>query len=79
LSGYIFSTKARIDNPKKLVRQQYLPHMAHNMVNFGPLAAEIGLVVWGTQANFNEELNKLLMKVSDRDRNVKVEMLVVLK
>jgi len=23
------------------------------MVNFGPLAAEIGLVVWGTPANFN--------------------------
>jgi len=23
------------------------------MVNFGPLATEIGLVVWGTQANFN--------------------------
>jgi len=26
---------------------------SHNMVNFGPLAAEIGLPVWGTQANFN--------------------------
>jgi len=25
-----------------------------NMVNFGPLAAEIGLPVWGTPANFNE-------------------------
>ena len=25
----------------------------HNMVNFGPLAAEIGLPVWGTAANFN--------------------------
>ena len=24
----------------------------HNMVNFGPLAAEIGPVVWGTPANF---------------------------
>jgi len=23
------------------------------MVNFGPLAAEIGQVVWGTPANFN--------------------------
>jgi len=23
------------------------------MVNFGPLAAEIGSIVWGTQANFN--------------------------
>jgi len=24
-----------------------------NMVNFGPLTAEIDLVVWGTPANFN--------------------------
>jgi len=29
------------------------PTCPHNMVNFGPLAAEIGSVVWGTQANFN--------------------------
>jgi len=27
LSGYIFATKACIDNWKKLVKQQYLPHM----------------------------------------------------
>ena len=27
--------------------------MSHNMVNFGPLAAEIGLPDWGTPANFN--------------------------
>jgi len=38
---------------KKIVKQQYLFHMPHNMVNFGPLAAEIGPVVWGTPANFN--------------------------
>jgi len=25
----------------------------HNMVNFGPLTAEIGLGVWNTPANFN--------------------------
>ena len=25
----------------------------HNMVNFGPLAADIGSGVWGTPANFN--------------------------
>jgi len=25
----------------------------HNMANFGPLAAEIDPVVWGTPANFN--------------------------
>jgi len=38
---------------KKLVKQQYVLQMYHNMVNFGPLAAEIGLPVWGTPANFN--------------------------
>jgi len=27
--------------------------MSHNMANFGPLAAEIDPVVWGTPANFN--------------------------
>jgi len=27
--------------------------MSHNMMNFGPLAAEIGLPDWGTPANFN--------------------------
>jgi len=25
----------------------------HNMANFGPLAAEMDPVVWGTPANFN--------------------------
>ena len=28
LSGYIFAMKARIDNPKKLLKQQYLLHMS---------------------------------------------------
>jgi len=34
-------------------KQQCLPHMPHNMVNFGQLAAEIGPAVWGAPANFN--------------------------
>jgi len=38
---------------KKLVKQQYLLHMPHNMSNFGPLMAEICWRVWGTPANFN--------------------------
>jgi len=38
---------------KKLVKQQYLLHMSHNMVNFSLLAAEIVLLVWGTTSNFN--------------------------
>jgi len=38
---------------KKLVKQQCLSTCPHNMANFGPLAAEIGLGVSGTPANFN--------------------------
>ena len=54
--GYIFTTKARagIDNRKKnLLSSNISSTCPHNMVNFGPLAAEIGLPVWGTPANFN--------------------------
>jgi len=56
LSGYIFANKACIDNRNKLVKQQYLLQRArcpHNMVNFGPVTAEIGSGVLGTPANFN--------------------------
>jgi len=45
LSSYIFATKARIDNRKKLVK--------HNMGKLRPLTADIGSGVWGTPANFN--------------------------
>ena len=38
---------------KKLVRQHISSTCPHNMVNFGPLAAEICWRVWGTPANFN--------------------------
>jgi len=38
---------------KKLVKQQYVLQMSHNIVNFGLLAAEISLPVWGTPANFS--------------------------
>jgi len=41
-SGYIFATKARIDNLKKsFLNSNVSPICPHNMVNFGPLAAEI--------------------------------------
>jgi len=53
LSGYIFATKARIDNRKKGIKQQYLLHMFLQYGELGPLAAEIVLLVWGTPANFN--------------------------
>jgi len=38
---------------KKLVKQQYLFHCSHNMLNFRPLTTEIGSGVWATPANFN--------------------------
>jgi len=54
LSGYIFATKACIENrKKKLVKQQYLPHMSLQYGELRPLAAEIVSLVWGTPANFN--------------------------
>jgi len=39
LSGYIFATKACIDNRKKLVKQQYLLHMSPQ---YGELRPTIG-------------------------------------
>jgi len=54
LSGYIFATKAHIDNRKKnLLSSNISPRCPHNMVSFGPLTAEIGSGVWGIPANFN--------------------------
>jgi len=54
LSGHIFATKARIDNQKKLLSSNISSTRPDHIVNFGPLAPEIGPVVWGTPANFNE-------------------------
>jgi len=42
-----------IDNRKKLVKQQYLPHMSIQYGELRPLAAEIVSLVWRTPANFN--------------------------
>ena len=54
LSVCIFTTKARIDNWKKnLLSSNISSTCPHNMVNFGPLAAEIDWQVRGTPANFN--------------------------
>jgi len=53
LSGYIFATNARIDNPKKLVRQQYLLHMSSQYGELRPTNGWDRLPVWGTQAHFN--------------------------
>jgi len=49
LSGYISATEARIDNQKKkLLNSNTSSTCPRNMVNFGPLTAEIGSGVWGT-------------------------------
>jgi len=54
LSGYIFATKAGIDDQKKtLLSNKPSSTCSHNMVNFGPQAAEIGPVLYSTPANFN--------------------------
>jgi len=38
---------------KNLLNSNVSPSCPHNMVNFGPLAAQIISLVWGTPANFN--------------------------
>jgi len=54
LSGYIFATKARIDNRKKNFSSSNMSSTCrHNTENFGALAAEIDPIVWGTRTNFN--------------------------
>jgi len=53
LLGCVFATDAHIDNRKNSLNNSIFLTCSHNMVNFGPLAAEIGLPVWGTPANFN--------------------------
>jgi len=46
--------EARIDNRKKnLLSSNISSTCIHNMVNFGPRAAEIVSLVWGTPGNFN--------------------------
>jgi len=53
LSGYIFGTKACIDNWKNLLNSNTSSTCPDDMVHFGPLTAEIRWRVWGTPANFN--------------------------
>jgi len=55
LSGYVIATKARIDrqSEKHLLSSNMSSTCPHNMVNFGPIAAEIGLPVWGIPPNLN--------------------------
>jgi len=54
LSGYIYRNLGTYQQPeKKLLNINISPICPHNMVNVGPLAAEICRRVWGTPANFN--------------------------
>jgi len=54
LLGYIFGTKACIDNQKEnLLNSNTYSTCPDNMVNFGLLTAEICWPVWGIPANFN--------------------------
>ena len=53
MSGCIFAIKACIDNRKNLLNSNTFSTCPYDMVNFGPLTAEIGSGVWGTPANFN--------------------------
>jgi len=54
LSGnFIFASKACIDSRKRLLNGNISSICPHNMVNIGPLTAEICCRVWGTPANFN--------------------------
>ena len=53
-SGYIFATKAHIDNRKKnLLSSNISSTCSDNMVNFGEPTAEIGSGVCGTPTNVN--------------------------
>ena len=52
-SGYIFATKARIDNRKKnLLSSNTSSTCPHNILNFGPITAEIGLPCLGHLCKF---------------------------
>jgi len=43
----------RQSEKKNLLSSNMSSRCTHNLVNIGPLTAEIGPVVWGTPANFN--------------------------
>jgi len=49
------------------------PHLPHNMVNFGPLTAEIGWRAWDTPAKFNGFLVLALLLFSRFDQQHSTE------
>ena len=75
LLGYIFTTKACIDNRKKnLLNGNISSICLYNMVNFRPLTAEIHWRVWGTPANFNGF--RVLASLLQRRRSTEVNLTV---
>jgi len=70
LSGYIFATRACIDNRKKnSLNSNISPICPQNMVNFSPLVAAIVSLVSGTPANFKwfRVFASLLLNVAQRE------------
>jgi len=54
LSNYDFATEKN-----NLLNSNISPTCPYNMVNFGPLAAEIGLLVWGTHPSTFQRVSRL--------------------
>jgi len=50
---YLHNLGTHRQSEKHLLSSNISPTCPYNMVNFGPLAAEIIPLVWGTPANFN--------------------------
>jgi len=69
MSGCIFATKACIDNRKNTLNSNTCFTCTHNMANFGPLAAEVVSLVWGTLAIFNQF--RVLASLLQRRRSTK--------
>ena len=72
LSGYIFATKACIDNRKKSLSNGNMSSICpQNILNFSRLTAEIRWRVWGTPANFNGF--RVLVSLLQRRRSTEVD------
>ena len=56
LSGYIFATKARVDNRKKVVKQQYLLHMSSQYGELRPTSGWDLLASFGHPSKFQRVL-----------------------
>jgi len=71
LSGYIFATKACIDNQKNLLRSNISSRCPYNMVNFGPLTAESKLLL----QRFNRSFTRYAIGLGKQDFRILVGLL----